>query len=78
MNAHIERFNRTLSEEFLKQHRALLRDNLSAFNKALVDYLLWYNTERPHESLGMLSPLRYIVSTLSARESQRCWTRTSP
>lgn len=76
MNAHIERFNRTLSEEFLKQHRSLLRDDLDAFNEKLIDYLLWYNTERPHEALGMVSPLRYIVSTLSRRESQRCWTRT--
>ena len=77
MNAHIERFNRTLNEEFLKQNRQLLRDDLDAFNGKLIEYLLWYNTKRPHESLGMLSPLRYIVSTLSARESQRCWTRTS-
>lgn len=76
MNAHIERFNRTLSEDFIARHRVLLRDDLTAFNRALVDWLLWYNTERPHESLGMLSPLRYIVSTLQARESHMCWTRT--
>jgi len=77
MNAHIERFNRTLSEDFLQTHRILMRDDLSAFNRSLVDWLLWYNSERPHESLGMLSPLRYIVSTLQARESHMCWTRTS-
>src|SRR3989344_3020166 len=59
MNACIERFNRTLSEDFIQHHRGLLRDDLSRFNDALIDWLLWYNTERPHESLGMLSPLRY-------------------
>lgn len=76
MNAHIERFNRTISEDFISCHRALLRDNLTCFNEELADWLLWYNTKRPHESLGMLSPLRYIVSTLSREECQRYWTRT--
>lgn len=77
MNCHVERFNRTLSEDLVVFNRGLLRDDLSAFNEKLIDWLLWYNTERPHESLGMLSPLRYIVSTLTARESQMCWTRTA-
>src|SRR3989344_1333642 len=77
MNGHVERFNRTLSEDFIQHHRAALRDDLGRFNEALVDWLLWYDTERPHQSLGMLPPLGYIVSTLSARESQRCWTNTT-
>jgi len=76
MNPFIERFNRTISEDFIMLNRPLLRDDVSAFNEKLVDWLLWYNTERPHESLGMLSPLRYIVSTLTAGECQRYWTRT--
>ena len=77
MNPFIERFNRTISEDFIMLNRPLLRDDVSAFNEKLVDWLLWYNTERPHESLGMLSPLRYIVSTLTAGECQRYWTRTT-
>jgi transposase InsO family protein len=59
MNAHIERFNRTVSEEFIVYHRALLRDDLTVFNNELVAWLRWYNEERPHESLGFLSPLEY-------------------
>jgi transposase InsO family protein len=76
MNAHIERFNRTLSEDFIASHRLLLHDNLRAFNEELVDWLLWYNCERPHQSLGMLSPLGYIVKSLSAEECQMYWTST--
>lgn len=76
MNARVERFNRTLSEDFIVWNKALLRDNVQAFNEKLADWLLWYNTVRPHESLGLVSPLRYIVSTLSARECQKYWTRT--
>jgi len=75
-NAFIERFNRTISEDFIMLNRALLRDDVDAFNLKMVDWLLWYNTVRPHESLGMVSPLRYIVSTLTVGECQRYWTRT--
>ena len=76
MNAFIERFNRTISEDFIMLNRSLLRDDIDAFNEKLVDWLIWYNTVRPHQSLGMVSPLRYIVSTLTAGECQRYWTRT--
>lgn len=47
-NAEIERFNRTLSDAFIKYHRALLAHNLDLFNKKLMDWLLWYNSRRPH------------------------------
>jgi transposase InsO family protein len=59
MNAYVERFNRTVQEEFIVYHRALLRDSLDGTNGALADWLTWYNEERPHEGLGMLSPLEY-------------------
>jgi len=75
-NPFVERFNRTISEDFIMVNRPLLRDDVHAFNLKLVDWLLWYNTKRPHESIGMLSPLRYIVSTLTAEDCQRYWTRT--
>ena len=76
MNACVERFNRTIWEDFIMWNRSLLRDDVAAFNELLVDWLLWYNLERPHESLGMLSPLQYIVRTLSEAECQMWWTRT--
>lgn len=76
MNGTVERFNRTLSEDFLQHHLSLLRDDLHQFNEDLIGWLLWYNSERPHESLGMLSPLQYYVRTLSVQECQMWWTRT--
>jgi len=75
-NAHVERFNRSLNEEFLVYHRNLLRDDVAEFNKRLIDWLVWYNTRRPHWSLGMLSPLQYICKQLTAPESQKYWTDT--
>ena len=76
MNAHVERFNRTLDEEFLRYHRALLRDDVRSFNDRLIDWLLWYNAERPHYALGQVSPFRYMMSLLPAKECQMWWTHT--
>ena len=76
MNAEIERFNRTLSEAFIGKRRHLLAYDLETFNRELMDWLLWYNTRRPHWSIGLISPLRYICNKLSAEKSQMCWTST--
>ena len=78
MNAHVERFNRTLDEEFLRFNRALLRDDVNAFNEKLVDWLLWYNCERPHYALGQVPPFRSMMSLLPAEECQMWWTHTRP
>lgn len=75
-NAHVERFNRTLNEEFLRSHRELLRDDVAAFNEKLVDWLIWYNGERPHHALGQRSPLRAMMSSLPAEKCQMWWTHT--
>lgn len=76
MQSEIERFNRTLSEAFISTHKHLLAYNLPEFNRQLVDWLLWYNTKRPHWSLGLISPLKYICKQLPVRESQKYWTNT--
>lgn len=77
MNAYIERFNRTIQEEFIDWHRQLLADDLNGFNHKLMDWLLWYNTKRPHWSLGLKSPLQYIIDKLTPRKSNMLWTDTS-
>ena len=78
MNAHIERFNRTISEDFIMVNRLLLATDIHAFNEKLVDWLLWYNTERPHQSLGMMSPLQFIVREMGLldEECHKWWTST--
>lgn len=76
MNSEIERFNRTLSDAFIKQNKMLLAYDIDKFNEKLMDWLLWYNTRRPHWSLGLISPLRYICNQLSEEKSQMLWTST--
>ena len=57
-NGHLERFNRTIQEECLSR----LPRTLSAYRKALPEYLDWYNTKRPHLALDMKSPLEVMRS----------------
>jgi len=62
MNAHLERFNRTIQEEFLDFHKDALRDP-NVFNQRLMDYLIWYNTRRVHYAFqNKLSPLQFLTS----------------
>jgi transposase InsO family protein len=61
MNAHVERFNRTIQEEFIDYHNVLLLD-LPRFNECLMDWLLFYNTRRVHHAFdNQLSPVQYLL-----------------
>jgi transposase InsO family protein len=60
MNAHCERFNRTLQEEFVDYHRIDLID-LYKFNQKLFDYLFWFNGFRPHFALQCKSPVQFLL-----------------
>lgn len=55
-NAHLERFNRTIQEELLD---ALPKDAV-AINRALPQYLRWYNTKRHHFGLALETPLTAV------------------
>lgn len=58
VNGYIERFNRTFKEEFLYKYELGITEQ--KFNQKLTNYLLWYNTKRPHQSLNMKPPTEYI------------------
>lgn len=75
MNAHIERFNRTLQESFVDYHEDLLFTDLARFNQKLADWLLFYNAQRPHHRLGQRTPLQFLLQ--HQPECQRWWTHTS-
>ena len=75
-NAHLERFNRTVQEQFAYSHLHLL-DNPALFNQELMSYLVWYNTEKPHRAIGNLPPLYYYVNNFVPRRvSNMPWTLT--
>ena len=72
-NGHVEKFNRTIQEEFIDQHEMYL-ENINEFNEKMIDWLLWYNTERPHWSLGLMSPVDYLITNCLI--SKMRWTNT--
>jgi len=59
INAYIERFNRTIQEEFIERCDSIYYDRVK-FNQDLIKYLTWYNTKRPHHSLGLVPPIKYL------------------
>ncbi len=73
INGVVERFNRTLREDFLNLNLHLVNQP-KLFHDKLVDYLLFFNTKRPHQSLGQRSPLGYALE--EGYLSQMYWTST--
>lgn len=82
MNAHCERFNRTLQDEFIDFHKSDLL-NPDIFNNKILEYLIWYNTKRVHYAFkNKLSPIQFILSlqTNNFNLPQKCkvgWTYTN-
>ncbi len=74
MNPHAERFNRTIQESFVDYHDDLLFSDLTLFNQKLAEWLVFYNTQRPHHSLKRQSPIQYLSQQLPY--CQRYWTCT--
>lgn len=76
MNAHCERFNRTIQEEFVDFHAHELLEP-QKFNVVLMEYLVWFNTERPHHALDLQSPLQFLLEwSLTQQECNYRWTDT--
>jgi transposase InsO family protein len=59
-NAHVERFNRTLQEECLDK----VRPDFFVYQKAIREYLKYYNGRRLHLGIGLVSPLQKIAETI--------------
>lgn len=57
-NAHVERFNRTIQEECMLR----VPKTFEAYQKAIPEYLQFYNYERPHMSLKMKTPMEVMQS----------------
>jgi len=76
-NAHLERFNKTIQDQFVYGHVDELED-LDTFNRNLMEYLIWYNTEKPHRGINNLSPLKYYLNNLAcpSPKSNMLWTLT--
>jgi len=74
MNAHCERFNRTIQDLFVDYHEDLLFSDLPAFNQKLAHWLIKYNTIIPHHGIDLLSPVQWLMK--HHPECQMYWTKT--
>lgn len=79
-NAHAERFNRTVQEEYANYHRGELLGDIPAFNRGLAAWCFWYNTQRVHFAFGnKLSPFQFMLSLNPAVLPAECkvgWPHT--
>lgn len=57
-NGFVERFNWTIQDEFLHQHEDLLLTP-HEFRDKLTEWLVYYNTVRPHQNLDYKTPLQF-------------------
>jgi len=74
INTYIERYNRTIQEEFIDNNLDVIHDKI-VFNERLVDYMIFYNTERPHKSLGLRSPIEYLIENMGMSQMYLTYTK---
>ena len=72
-NAVLERFNRTIQEEFVEMIDTGVEET-EEFNQRLLDWLIEYNSIRPHQALDYQTPLAYIDSQVLPMSSSRTKT----
>jgi len=75
MNAHNERFNRTIQEQFIDYYEDLLYVDIDLFNQKMAKWLIDYNTKIPHHSLKMKTPVQYLIE--NHQECHMLWTNTT-
>lgn len=61
INGCIERYQRTLNEEFIQVHEDSIREP-QEFLRHLGEYLVFYNSERIHHALHKQTPFAYLLS----------------
>ena len=67
-NGCVERANGTSRYEFYPFYEGPL--TVDAINRKLAEYQTYYNTYRPHDGIGLLTPMEYYQQlTHAARES---------
>jgi len=84
-NGKIERYNRTIQEEFIDPYTASLFSDINEFNQRLADWCIFYNTKRPHYShrepnnkITQIPPLKAYIYMLKLDQgkSNMLWTQT--
>jgi transposase InsO family protein len=70
LNGHVERANRTPTEEFYEITPSTFE--LAALNRELRAWEHTYNTVRPHQALGYLTPAQFLAQSQPQRKEPVC------
>ena len=70
LNGRVERANRTHTEEFYELTPCSL--SIAQLNQELLDWERTYNTVRPHQALGYLTPQQFLAQSSSHRKELEC------
>jgi putative transposase len=70
LNGRVERANRTHTEEFYEITPCSLP--IAQLNQELLDWERTYNTLRPHQALGYLTPHEFLAQSASQRKDLEC------
>ena len=70
LNGHVERAQRTHTEEFYEVTEANFE--IGELNRALLEWEKVYNTIRPHQALGYLTPLEFLEQYQHKRKEVMC------
>lgn len=60
-NGFVERFNWTIQDEFLNYHIDEAGGDPDHFDQLLSDWLMFYNTKRPHQGLNYKTPSQHLA-----------------
>lgn len=70
LNGHVERANRTHTEEFYEVTPCSLQ--IAQLNQELQDWERTYNTIRPHQALGYRTPQEFLTQRASPSQLKEC------
>ena len=62
-NGKVERFWKTLHDDLIE---GTTFDTIDEFRNELLQYLIYYNEHRPHQSLQGLTPKQFLTKNLSS------------
>ena len=68
LNGHVERAQRTHTEEFYEVTDSSFE--IGGLNRALLEWEKVYNTIRPHQALGYLTPLEFLEQYQQEKEGR--------
>ena len=71
-NAYIESFNGRFRDECLNEHWFL---TIAHAREEIENWRIEYNTERPHSSLGNVTPEEFAKNDRKSLESEGLWNR---